>query len=70
MALSTREAHECEMSGHIEHLKEIRDKSDQVNDTIVLDAAVQAMDVLERIRESDRLRSEVEREFGEDVWPA
>ena len=57
------------MSGHIEHLKEIRDKSDQVNDTVVLDAAVQAMDVLERIRESDRLRSEVEREFGEDVWP-
>lgn len=57
------------MSGHIEHLKEIRDKSDQVNDTVVLDAAVQAMDVLERIRESDRLRSEVERELGEDVWP-
>jgi hypothetical protein len=69
MVLSTREAYVCEMSGHIEHLKEIRDKSDQVNDTVVLDAAVQAMDVLERIRESDRLRSEVEREFGEDVWP-
>ena len=69
MGLGTREAPIHEMAGHIEHLKGIREKSEQVDDAIALDAAVQAMDVLERIRDSDRLRDEVEKELGEDVWP-
>ena len=58
-----------EMQGHIDRLKTIQENANRVEDTVALDAAVQAVDMLDRIKGSDRLRSEIEKEFGEDVWP-
>lgn len=58
-----------ESEGHINRLKSIQEHAEAVEDTIALDAAVQAVDMLDRIKGSDRLRDEIEKEFGEDVWP-
>jgi len=58
-----------EYQGHIDRLKSIQENAQQVEDTIALDTAVQAVDMLDRIMGSDRLRNAVENELGEDVWP-
>lgn len=57
------------INARVECLKSIRDHADNVNDAVILDTAVQALDLLERIRAAAPLRDAVERQFGEDVWP-
>jgi hypothetical protein len=64
-----REGDMSETSARVAGLKSIRDQVDDVNEAVILDAAVQAMDLLEKIQAAEPLREAVERRFGEDIWP-